>query len=53
NDPWGTLVVIYVLTVLATELLTNNAAAVLMFPIGVAAARQLGVSELPFVMSVM
>lgn len=53
NDPWGTLAVIYVLTVLATELLTNNAAAVLMFPIGVAAARQLGVSELPFVMSVM
>lgn len=53
NDPWMTLAIIYILTVLATELLTNNAAAVLMFPIGIAAARQLGVNELPFVMSIM
>ncbi|PWV59586.1 SLC13 family permease [Plasticicumulans acidivorans] len=53
SDPWMTLVIVYLITVLATELLTNNAAAVLMFPIGVAAARQMGVSEFPFVMSIM
>src|SRR3546814_19637492 len=43
----------YVVTVLFTELLTNNAAAVLMFPIGLAAAQQLGVDPMQFVMAVM
>ena len=52
NDPGDTLAaVIYVCVVLATELLTNSTAAVLMFSDRVAAARQLGVSELPFVMA--
>src|SRR3546814_1686745 len=32
---------------------TNNAAAVLVFPIGRAAAQQLGVDPMPFVMAVM
>lgn len=52
-DPFWTLVFLYVVTVLFTELLTNNAAAVLMFPIGLAAANQLGVDPMPFVMAVM
>ena len=52
-DPFWTLVFLYVATVLFTELLTNNAAAVLMFPIGLAAAQQLGVDAMPFVMAVM
>src|SRR3546814_7883701 len=52
-DPLWTLVLLYVVTVLFTELLTNNAAAVLMFPIGLAAAQQLGVDPMPFVMAVM
>ena len=52
-DPFWTLVFLYVATVLFTELLTNNAAAVLMFPIGLAAAQQLGVDPMPFVMAVM
>ncbi len=53
GDPFWTLLLVYVLTVLFTELLTNNAAAVLMFPIGLAAAQQLDVSAMPFVIAVM
>ncbi|GAB3734901.1 SLC13 family permease [Luteimonas pelagia] len=53
SDPFWTLVLVYVVAVVFTELLTNNAAAVLMFPIGLAAARQLGVDPMPFVMAVM
>ncbi|MBB6184685.1 SLC13 family permease [Oleiagrimonas soli] len=53
GDPFRTLVLLYVCTVVFTELLTNNAAAVLMFPIGMAAAAQLGVLPMPFVMTVM
>lgn len=52
-DPFWTLVLVYVAAVLFTELLTNNAAAVLMFPIGLSAARQLGVDPMPFVIAVM
>ncbi|KAA2285353.1 SLC13 family permease [Arenimonas fontis] len=53
SDPFLTLVLVYAMAVLFTEMLTNNAAAVLMFPIGLAAARQLGVDPMPFVMAVM
>jgi di/tricarboxylate transporter len=53
GDPFWTLVLVYVLTVVFTELLTNNATAVLMFPIGMAAAEQLGVSPMPFIIAVM
>lgn len=52
-DPFTTLVLVYVMTVVFTELLTNNAAAILVFPIGVSAAHQLGVDPMPFVMAVM
>lgn len=52
-DPFWTLALIYVATVLFTEILTNNAAAVLMFPVGLAAAQQIGVPPMPFVMAVM
>jgi di/tricarboxylate transporter len=52
-SPYATLVLLYALTMLLTELITNNAAAVLMFPIGMAAAQQLGVSPMPFVIVVM
>lgn len=52
-DPFWTLVFVYIVTVLFTELLTNNAAAVLMFPVGLAASQQLGVDPMPFVMAVM
>ncbi len=53
GDPFWTLVMVYVLAVVFTELLTNNAAAVLMFPIGLAAAQQLGAQPMPFIIAVM
>ena len=52
-DPFTTLVLVYVTAVVFTELLTNNAAAVLVFPIALAAAAHLGVDPMPFVMAVM
>src|SRR3546814_12984193 len=41
-DPFWTLVLLYVVTVLFTELLTNNAAAVLTFTLGLAPAQKTG-----------
>jgi len=53
DNPFWTLVLVFTMTMLFTELLTNNAAAVLMFPIALAAAQQLGVNPMPFIMVVM
>lgn len=53
SDPWHTLIMLYLLTVLLTEVITNNATAVLMFPIALACAGQLGVSPMPFIMVIM
>ncbi|SFM82090.1 SLC13 family permease [Marinobacter pelagius] len=52
-SPWLALVMIYVLTAFFTEVITNNAAAVLMFPIALALSEHLGVSFLPFAVAVM
>ena len=52
-SPLLALALIYALTALFTEVITNNAAAVLMFPIATAAAAQLGVSPMPFVIAIM
>ena len=41
------------ITLVVTELITNNAAAALMFPFALATAQKLGVSYLPFVIAVM
>lgn len=51
--PWVALALVYVLTAAFTEMITNNAAAVLMFPIALAISEQLGVSVLPFAIAVM
>lgn len=51
--PWLALALIYAMTVILTELITNNATAVLMFPIAVAVAGQLDVSFMPYVITVM
>ena len=53
TDPWPVLVLFYVLTVVLTELLSNNSVAVLMFPLALALADKLGVSFWPFVIAVM
>jgi di/tricarboxylate transporter len=51
--PVAALVAIYLATVIATELITNNAAAALMFPLAIATAEALGVSHLPFAVAIM
>jgi di/tricarboxylate transporter len=53
GHPWIALALIYFVTLIVTELITNNAAAALMFPFALATANQLGVSYLPFVITVM
>ena len=47
------LAIVYAMTMVTTELITNNAAAVMMYSIAVAVAGQLGVSPLPFAIAVM
>ncbi|AJQ97350.1 SLC13 family permease [Gynuella sunshinyii] len=51
--PWVVLAMVYLLTAVFTEIITNNAAAILMFPIAVSLAEQLQVSYMPFVIAVM
>jgi di/tricarboxylate transporter len=46
--PFAVLVGLYLLTMLFTEIVTNNAAVALVFPIAHSAASQLGVSFMPF-----
>jgi di/tricarboxylate transporter len=53
GDPFWALVVLYVVTVIVTELITNNAAGVLMFPIAMAVAHAGNSNFLPYVVVVM
>lgn len=53
DEPRVVLGMIYLITALFTSLITNNTAAVLMFPIGVAVAKTLGVDLMPFVVTIM
>lgn len=53
GSPFISLALIYFVTLVVTELITNNAAAALMFPFALATAKALGVSHLPFVIAVM
>lgn len=53
QSPWLALGLAYLMTMLLTEMITNNAAAVLMYPICMAVAKSLGVDPLPFVFAVM
>lgn len=50
--PWALLASIYAMTVVFTACMTNNAAAVLMFPIAVAVAGEQGLNPMPFVVGV-
>jgi di/tricarboxylate transporter len=49
--PYATLAAVYITTVLVTEVITNNAAAVLMFPLCLQTATVLGVQERPFIIA--
>eukprot|EP01033_Poteriospumella_lacustris_P017052 gene17052-12204_t len=55
SDPsdFGALMLVYVITLVITELISNNAAAALMYPISVALADELGASFKPFAMAVL
>ena len=52
DHPHVVLAAIYLVTMLFTELMSNNAAAVLTFPIAWQTAADLGVNPMPFVMAV-
>ena len=59
QNPWLVLLAVYAVTSLATEVITNNAAVALVFPIALKASETLGqtsgepVSFLPFVIAIM
>jgi di/tricarboxylate transporter len=50
--PGAVLAIIYFLTMIFTEVITNNAAAAITFPIAMAAAHQLGVDPRPFFIAI-
>jgi di/tricarboxylate transporter len=52
-NPIAALIAVYVVTTVTTELITNNAAVALVFPMAQATAERLDVSFMPFVMAVM
>jgi di/tricarboxylate transporter len=53
GNPWLTLAVMYAVTLIVTELITNNAAAALMFPLAISTADNLGASYYPFIIVTM
>jgi di/tricarboxylate transporter len=50
--PYGVLAAVYLMTSLFTEVITNNAAAALVFPFAVAISGDIGANPRPFVMAV-
>ena len=52
SDVYWAVVIVYVCTVLLTELVTNNAAAALMFPLGYGFSMSVGIDPMPFVMAI-
>jgi len=52
ENPHLALAATYLVTWILTEIITNNAAAVLIFPIAVSVAASFGVSYMPFVMTI-
>ncbi len=53
DNPWLALAIIYAVTNILTEAITNNAAAALIFPIALALSKSLDVSFLPFAIAIM
>ena len=49
---WGALALLYLVTLLITELITNNAAAALAFPLALETAQQFGVDPMPFFIAI-
>ncbi|WP_081972537.1 SLC13 family permease [Leptolyngbya sp. KIOST-1] len=53
SNPWVSLAAIYAITSLLTEVITNNAAAAVVFPIALSLSQSLGVNFLPFAVAIM
>jgi di/tricarboxylate transporter len=53
GSPWMVLFIVVAVTSLVTELITNNAAAVLVFPITMSAVETLDVNPTPFIVAIM
>jgi di/tricarboxylate transporter len=53
ENPWAALAMVYLLTTFFTEIITNNGAAALVFPIAMNTAERLHVSPWPFVACIM
>jgi len=53
GNPWLVLSIVYITTSILTEMVTNNAAALLLFPIAMATSNQMGISPTPFVFAIM
>jgi len=51
--PWGLVFAIYILSVIMTEIVTNNAVAIIITPIAIALGNDLGVDPRPLVIAVM
>lgn len=50
--PYAVLAVLFLITALFTEVITNNAAAALAFPIALEASKQMGVDPMPFFVTI-
>lgn len=53
GSPWLMLLLMYLVVSLLTEVITNNAAAVVMVPIALAMAQQAGINPEPFILGIM
>jgi di/tricarboxylate transporter len=53
DQPWWALAMVYLVTTVFTEIITNNAAAALVFPIAMSTAEKLGVNPMPFITCIM
>ena len=53
DNPWLVLSALYLTTSILTEMVTNNAAALILFPIAMATAQKMGVSVTPFIFAIM
>ena len=50
---WALIVAVYVISVLMTEIITNNAVAIIVTPIAIALANELGMDARPLILAVM
>lgn len=49
--PWIALLGVYLIALITTELITNNAAAAMVFPVALGVAEGLGLNAMPFIMA--